>query len=219
MMKKKEYGVLGLGKFGMAVAKTLAENGNSVIVVDSDPERVDEIADSVTCAMVADIADPHVLDGLGLHNLDCVIIGVSTNMQISIMATLLVKEKGAPFVVVKAENEIHKHILEKIGADKIVFPEGEMGVRLARNLMGGAFVDLVELSSEFSMVEMPVPIMWIGKSLRDLDIRSTYGLNIIGIKTGEKLEVNLDPNIPMNGDMGLVLVGKNSDLKKIGVDA
>ena len=169
--------------------------------------------------MVADIADPHVLDGLGLHNLDCVIIGVSTNMQISIMATLLVKEKGAPFVVVKAENEIHKHILEKIGADKIVFPEGEMGVRLARNLMGGAFVDLVELSSEFSMVEMPVPIMWIGKSLRDLDIRSTYGLNIIGIKTGEKLEVNLDPNIPMNGDMELVLVGKNSDLKKIGVDA
>lgn len=219
MLKKKEYGVLGLGKFGMAVAKTLAENGNSVIVVDSDPERVDEIADSVTCAMVADIADPHVLDGLGLHNLDCVIIGVSTNMQISIMATLLVKEKGAPFVVVKAENEIHKHILEKIGADKIVFPEGEMGVRLARNLMGGAFVDLVELSSEFSMVEMPVPIMWIGKSLRDLDIRSTYGLNIIGIKTGEKLEVNLDPNIPMNGDMGLVLVGKNSDFKKIGVDA
>ena len=218
-MKKKEYGVLGLGKFGMAVAKTLAENGNSVIVVDSDPERVDEIADSVTCAMVADIADPHVLDGLGLHNLDCVIIGVSTNMQTSIMATLLVKEKGAPFVVVKAENEIHKHILEKIGADKIVFPEGEMGVRLARNLMGGAFVDLVELSSEFSMVEMPVPIMWIGKSLRDLDIRSTYGLNIIGIKTGEKLEVNLDPNIPMNGDMELVLVGKNSDLKKIGVDA
>lgn len=219
MMKKKEYGVLGLGKFGMAVAKTLAENGNSVIVVDSDQERVDEIADSVTCAMVADIADPHVLDGLGLHNLDCVIIGVSTNMQISIMATLLVKEKGAPFVVVKAENEIHKHILEKIGADKIVFPEGEMGVRLARNLMGGAFVDLVELSSEFSMVEMPVPIMWIGKSLRDLDIRSTYGLNIIGIKTGEKLEVNLDPNIPLNGDMELVLVGKNSDLKKIGVDA
>ena len=219
MMKKKEYGVLGLGKFGMAVAKTLAENGNSVIAVDSDPDRVDEIADYVTCAMVADIADSHVLDGLGLHNLDCVIIGVSTNMQISIMATLLVKEKGAPFVVVKAENEIHKHILEKIGADKIVFPEGEMGIRLARNLMGGEFVDLVELSSEFSMVEMPVPTMWIGKSLRDLDIRSNYGLNIIGIKIGEKLEVNLDPNAPMNENMILVLVGKNSDFTKIGVDA
>ena len=89
-----------------------------MIAVDLDPDTVDEIADIVTCAMVADISDPHVLDTLGLHNLDCVIVGVSTNMQVSIMATLLAKEKGAPFVVAKAENEIHKHILEKIGADK-----------------------------------------------------------------------------------------------------
>ena len=137
MMKKKEYGVLGLGKFGMAVAKTLAENGNSVIVVDSDQERVDEIADSVTCAMVADIADPHVLDGLGLHNLDCVIIGVSTNMQISIMATLLVKEKGAPFVVVKAENEIHKHILEKIGADKKMNRADRIAILAMKDILEG----------------------------------------------------------------------------------
>lgn len=218
-MSKKEYGVLGLGKFGTAVAKTLAENGNSVIAVDLDPDAVDEIADIVTCAMVADISDPHVLDTLGLHNLDCVIVGVSTNMQVSIMATLLAKEKGAPFVVAKAENEIHKHILEKIGADKIVFPEGEMGARLARNLMGGEFVDLVELSKEFSMVEMPVPQIWLGRSLRELDVRSRYGLNIIGIKVGEDLEVNLDPDKPMNDKMILVIVGKNQDFSKIGVDA
>ena len=218
-MKKREYGVLGLGKFGTAVARTLAENGNSVIAVDLDPDCVDEIADSVTCAMVGDISDPRVLDTLGLHNLDCVIVGVSTNMQVSIMATLLAKEKGAPFVVAKAENEIHKHILEKIGADKIVFPEGEMGVRLARNLMGGEFVDLVELSKEFSMVEMPVPDAWIGKSLRELNVREKYGLNIIGIKTGDDLEVNLNPDAPMNTHMILVIVGKNSDFTKIGVDA
>ena len=218
-MKKKEYGVLGLGKFGTAVARTLAENGNSVIAVDLDSDCVNEIADSVTCAMVGDISDPHVLDTLGLHNLDCVIVGVSTNMQVSIMATLLAKEKGAPFVVAKAENEIHKHILEKIGADKIVFPEGEMGVRLARNLMGGEFVDLVELSKEFSMVEMPVPDTWIDKSLRELNVRGKYGLNIIGIKTGEDLEVNLNPDTPMNKHMVLVIVGKNSDFTKIGVDA
>lgn len=217
-MHKKEYGVLGLGKFGTAVAKTLAENGNSVIAVDMDPDAVDEIADIVTCAMVADISDPHVIDTLGLHNLDCVIVGVSTNMQVSIMATLLAKEKGAPFVVAKAENEIHKHILEKIGADKIVFPEGEMGVRLARNLMGGEFVDLVELSKEFSMVEMPVPKQWIGKSVRELNVRGNYGLNIIGIKTGENLEVNLNPDEKMNEKMVLVIVGKNNDFSKIGVD-
>ena len=217
-MHKKEYGVLGLGKFGTAVARTLAENGNSVIAVDMDSDVVDEIADVVTCAMVADISDPHVLDTLGLHNLDCVIIGVSTNMQVSIMATLLAKEKGVPFVVAKAENEIHKHILEKIGADKIVFPEGEMGVRLAKNLMGGEFVDLVELSKEFSMVEMPMPKQWIGKSIRELNVRSRYGLNIIGIKTGENLEVKMNPDEKMDEKMILVIVGKNSDLSKIGVD-
>ena len=217
-MHKKEYGVLGLGKFGTAVARTLAENGNSVIAVDMDSDVVDEIADVVTCAMVADISDPHVLDTLGLHNLDCVIIGVSTNMQVSIMATLLAKEKGVPFVVAKAENEIHKHILEKIGADKIVFPEGEMGVHLARNLMGGEFVDLVELSKEFSMVEMPVPKMWLGKSIRQLNVRGNYGVNIIGIMKGEYIEVNMDLEEPLDEKMILVIVGKNSDFTKIGVD-
>ena len=180
-MRKKEYGVFGLGKFGMAVAVALAESGNSVIAVDMDPDRVDAAAETVTCAVVADVTEPDVLDNLGISNLDCVIIGVSTNMQASIMATILTKEKGVRFVVAKAENEIHKHILEKVGADKIVFPEAEMGTRLARNLMGGEFVDLVELSKEFSMVEMPVPEAWIGKSLRELDVRGSYGLNIIGV--------------------------------------
>lgn len=218
-MSKKEYGVLGLGKFGMAVAVTLAESGNSVIAVDMDPDRVDEAAQIVTCAMVADVTNPEVLDNLGIRNLDCVIIGVSTNMQASIMATILTKEKGVRFVVAKAENEIHKHILEKVGADKIVFPEAEMGTRLARNLMGGEFVDLVELSKEFSMVEMPVPEAWIGKSLRQLDVRGTYGLNIIGVKRGDNLKVNLNPENPMEKEMTLVIVGKNSDFAKIGVEA
>lgn len=217
-MRKKEYGVFGLGKFGMAVAVALAESGNSVIAVDMDPDRVDAAAETVTCAVVADVTEPDVLDNLGISNLDCVIIGVSTNMQASIMATILTKEKGVRFVVAKAENEIHKHILEKVGADKIVFPEAEMGTRLARNLMGDEFVDLVELSKEFSMVEMPVPEAWIGKSLRELDVRGSYGLNIIGVKRGDNLKVNLNPENPMEKEMTLVIVGKNVDLAKIGVE-
>lgn len=217
-MRKKEYGVFGLGKFGMAVAVALAESGNSVIAVDMDPDRVDAAAETVTCAVVADVTEPDVLDNLGISNLDCVIIGVSTNMQASIMATILTKEKGVRFVVAKAANEIHKHILEKVGADKIVFPEAEMGTRLARNLMGGEFVDLVELSKEFSMVEMPVPEAWIGKSLRELDVRGSYGLNIIGVKRGDNLKVNLNPENPMEKEMTLVIVGKNVDLAKIGVE-
>ena len=217
-MRKKEYGVFGLGKFGMAVAVALAESGNSVIAVDMDPDRVDAAAETVTCAVLADVTEPDVLDNLGISNLDCVIIGVSTNMQASIMATILTKEKGVRFVVAKAENEIHKHILEKVGADKIVFPEAEMGTRLARNLMGGEFVDLVELSKEVSMVEMPVPEIWIGKSLRELDVRGSYGLNIIGVKRGDNLKVNLNPENPMEKEMTLVIVGKNVDLAKIGVE-
>ena len=217
-MKKKEYGVFGLGKFGMAVALRLAEAGNSVVAVDSDPDRIDEIANSVTCAMVADIADPDVLENLGISNLDCVVVGVSTDMQASIMATIIAKEKGVPFIVSKAENEMHKHILEKVGADKIVFPEAEMGGRVARNLMGGDFVDLVALSSEFSMVEMPVPEGWIGKGLRELDVRGTYGLNIIGVKHGEVLEVNMNPENPLEKEMTLVIVGKNVNLAKVGVE-
>ena len=134
------------------------------------------------------------------------------------MATILTKEKGVGFVVAKAENEIHKHILEKVGADKIVFPEAEMGTRLARNLMGGEFIDLVELSKEFSMVEMPVPEAWIGRSLRELDVRGSYGLNIIGVKRGDDLKVNLNPENPMEKEMTLVIVGKNVDLAKIGVE-
>lgn len=217
-MKKKEYGVFGLGKFGMAVAVRLAEAGNSVLAVDSDPDRIDEIANIVTYAMVADISDPDVLENLGISNLDCAVVGVSTDMQASIMATIIAKEKGVPFVVSKAENEMHKHILEKVGADKIIFPEAEMGGRVARNLMGGDFVDLVELSKEFSMVEMPVPDDWVGKSLRALDVRGTYGLNIIGVKHGEALEVNPNPDYPMEKDMTLVIVGKNVNLSKVGVE-
>ena len=215
-MNKKEYGVLGLGKFGTSVAVHLAEAGNSVIAVDLNPDRVDEISDIVTCAMVADISDPDVLENLGISNLDCVIIGVSTNMQVSIMATILSKEMGAGFIVAKAENEIHKHILEKVGADTIVFPEAEMGGRLAQNLMGGGFIDLVELSREFSMVEIVVRNGWIGKTLRELDVRGNYGANVIGLKEGADLTVNINPDTPLKKGMTMVIVGRNEELEKLG---
>ncbi|MDD3222999.1 MAG: TrkA family potassium uptake protein [Clostridia bacterium] len=217
-MNKKEYGVFGLGKFGTSVAVTLAEAGNSVIAVDANPDRIDEIANVVTCAMVADVTDPDVLDNLGISNLDCVIVGVSTNMQASIMATIFAKEKKVPFIISKAENEIHKHILEKVGADKVVFPEAEMGGRLARNLMGGDFVDLVELSKEFSMVEIQPRSEWLGKGLRELNVRENYGLNVIGIKQNDELTVDMKPDAPLEKGMTLVIVGKNDDLVKVGVE-
>ena len=217
-MKKKEYGVFGLGKFGMAVALRLAEAGNSVVAVDSDPDRIDEIANSVTCAMVADIADPDVLENLGISNLDCVVVGFPPICRPALWRRSLRKKKGCLSLFQKRKMRCTSTFWKKVGADKIVFPEAEMGGRVARNLMGGDFVDLVELSSEFSMVEMPVPEGWIGKGLRELDVRGTYGLNIIGVKHGEVLEVNMNPENPLEKEMTLVIVGKNVNLAKVGVE-
>lgn len=216
-MDKKEYGVFGLGKFGATVALTLSGAGYEVVAVDSNEERVDAVADYVTSAMVADVTNPEVLENMGISNLDCVIIAISKDMEASVMTTLLAKEKGVPVVVAKAENTIHKRILEKVGADMIVFPERDMGARLAKNLMGGEFIDLVELSSEFSLVEVAVRKEWVGKSLRQLDMRNRYGLNIIGVKHQETLEVNLSSDTPLEADMILVIVGKNDDLRRLGI--
>ena len=216
-MDKKEYGVFGLGKFGATVALTLSGAGYEVVAVDSNEERVDAVADYVTSAMVADVTNPEVLENMGISNLDCVIIAISKDMEASLMTTLLAKEKGVPVVVAKAENTIHKRILEKVGADMIVFPERDMGARLAKNLMGGEFIDLVELSSEFSLVEVAVRKEWVGKSLRQLDMRNRYGLNIIGGKHQETLEVNLSSDAPLKADMILVIVGKNDDLRRLGI--
>ncbi len=216
-MDKKEYGVFGLGKFGATVALTLSGAGYEVVAVDSNEERVDAVADYVTSAMVADVTNPEVLENMGISNLDCVIIAISKDMEASVMTTLLAKEKGVPVVVAKAENTIHKRILEKVGADMIVFPERDMGARLAKNLMGGEFIDLVELSSEFSLVEVAVRKEWVGKSLRQLDMRNRYGLNIIGVKHQETLEVNLSSDAPLKADMILVIVGKNDDLRRLGI--
>ena len=216
-MDKKEYGVFGLGKFGATVALTLSGAGYEVVAVDSNEERVDAVADYVTSAMVADVTNPEVLENMGISNLDCVIIAISKDMEASVMTTLLAKEKGVPVVVAKAENTIHKRILEKVGADMIVFPERDMGARLAKNLMGGEFIDLVEMSSEFSLVEVAVRKEWVGKSLRQLDMRNRYGLNIIGVKHQETLEVNLSSDAPLEADMILVIVGKNDDLRRLGI--
>lgn len=216
-MDKKEYGVFGLGKFGSTVAVTLSKAGYEVIAVDSSEERVDAVADQVASTYVADVTDPNVLENMGISNLDYVIVAISRNMEASVMTTLLAKEKGVPTVIAKAENGIHKRILEKVGADMIVFPERDMGSRLAKSLMGGGFTDLVELSSEFSLVEVPIRKDWIGKSLRQLDIRNKYGLNIIGVKWGDNLEVNLDPDASLKADTILVMVGRNNDLRRLGI--
>ena len=212
---KKQYAVFGLGSFGESVAIALQGLGCEVIVVDDDMERIEDIANSVSYAMKADFGDPDVVRSLGTKNLDGVVVAVADNMEASIMATLVCKEIGVPYVISKAKNDLHATVLKKIGADAIIFPEKEMGVRLAKNLMSANFADWIALSPDYSLVETVIPRGWIGKSLQDLDVRRKYGINVVGIKVGDDVEVNPNPEKALEDGMVMILVGANKDLENI----
>lgn len=212
---KKQYAVFGLGSFGESVALTLQRLGCEVVAVDNDMERVEEIANSVSYAMKADMEDPDMIRSLGTRNLDGVVIAVADNMEASVMATLVAKEIGVPYVLAKAKNELHAQILKKIGADAVIFPEQEMGKRIARNLVSESFADWIALSSEYSIMEIPAPKKWIGKSLTELDVRRLYDVNVVGIKEMEDVQVNPDPEKPLKEGTVLILVGANTALEKV----
>ena len=214
-MKEKSYAVIGLGQFGMSVAETLAESDCDVLAIDAREENIQEIADKVTSAVRADVREPEVLRALGEQNVDVAVIAVAENMEASIMATMQAKELGVPYVLAKAMNALHGKILEKIGADRVIYPEQSMGLRVARNLMSGGFLDVFELSTEFSMAEFPVPTEWIGKSLQELQLRESHDINIIAIKVGDDVEINLDPVKPLEADWHLMAIGKNKVLERL----
>ena len=214
-MKEKSYAVIGLGQFGMSVAETLAESDCDVLAIDAREENIQEIADKVTYAVRADVREPEVLRTLGVQNVDVAVIAVAENMEASIMATMQAKELGVPYVLAKAMNALHGKILEKIGADRVIYPEQSMGLRVARNLMSGGFLDVFELSTEFSMAEFPVPMEWVGKSLQELQLRESHDINIIAIKVGDDVEINLDPVKPLEADWHLMAIGKNKVLERL----
>ncbi len=214
-MAKKEFVVFGLGRFGTSVATTLAESGCEVLAVDADEDKVHEIADFVTYAVKADITDGDALASLGIGNFDGAIVAIGKNLEASVMATILVKELGVPYVLAKAQNEIHSKVLKKVGADMVVFPEKETGIRIANNLIMGNFFDAVELSSTFSMMELDAPDEWIGKSLRELNLRAKDKINVIAIKRSDVLDINPDADMPINRNDVLVVIGKNEQLNRL----
>lgn len=213
---KKQYAVLGLGNFGTSVAITLQNLGCDVVVADDSMERIQSIADSVSYAVKGNITDKELIKSIGAKNLDGVVIAVSERMESSIMATMLVKEEGVPYVLAKAQNEMHAAILRKIGADAIVYPEREMGAKVAKNLVSADFADWLTLSPDCSVVETAIPKKWIGKSLRELDVRNRHDVSVVGYMQNDKTEVNPDPNMPLESDMILILIGRNEALKEFG---
>lgn len=213
-MIRKSFAVFGLGKFGYSIAETLADAGCEVMAVDIDDEKIQSIADSVTYAMRADITEQGVLESLGISNIDVAIIALSENMEASIIATIFAKEAGVSYVLAKATNQLHGQILRKVGADDVVFPEWAMGARVAKNLVSGGFLDFFELSSKFSMAELAVPQEWDGKTLVELDLRNRFKINVIGIMSGDEVEVHINPDAPLKEGETLMLVGDNESLVK-----
>lgn len=215
MSINKTYAVFGLGRYGTSVAKELVANGAEVIAVDIDESRINDLITTVPVCKCADITDPEVISRLGISNVDTVIISMATNLEASVMATILCKEAGVPNVIVKCGSEINRRILTKVGADKVILPESESGVRLAKNLLSSGFVDIIELSKGISMVELEVKDSWTGKSLIDLDLRKKYDINVVAIKHGDSLSVSVDPKLPLSKDMKLVVIADTSKLSKL----
>lgn len=212
---KKQFAVFGLGSFGESVAVTLQQLGCEVVAVDNHMEHVQEISEQVSYAIKADAGDPEVIKSLGTRNLDGVVVAVADDMEASVMATLVSKEIGVPYVIAKAKNELHATILKKIGADAVIFPEMEMGVRVAKTLMSSNFADWIALSPDYSIIEIGTPKEWIGKSLQQLNVRRSHDVNVVGIKMGEDVEVNPDPERVLQEDMTLIIIGSNYALEKI----
>ena len=221
----RQFAVIGLGRFGKSVATTLAEKGYQVLAIDSRESIVQGVSDMVTQAVCLDATDEKALRTVGIDRVDVAIIGVGTDLQASIMITLNIKEIGIKEIVCKAVNEEHRKVLEKTGATKVIQPEREMGVRVANSLVSTSVIEHIELSSESSIVELIPPKEFMGKSLREIDVRAKYGVNVIAVKkkipsaskNTEDEIINVCPTAQdkiRKGDV-LVVLGTNESIEKL----
>jgi trk system potassium uptake protein TrkA len=215
MKNKKTYAVFGLGRYGTAVARELVDNGIEVIAVDINQTLVNDAAAYLPVCKCADVTDGEVISRLGIGNIDTVIICMAENLEASVMAVTLCKEAGVSTVIAKCGSEMHQKILMRVGADQVVFPEKESGIRLAKNLLSSGFIDMISLSKDVSMVEIDVRDEWCGKNLIELNLRKKYGFNIVAIKTGEKVNVNINPEMVLDAETTLIVIANTAKLGKL----
>ncbi len=212
----KTYLVVGLGRFGTAVALKLHELGNEVMVIDGRAEEVQKVSDRVTYAVVGDARDEEVLKSLGVRNLDCAIVAIGSDLAASILVTLNLKMLGVPQVICKAPNELHKRALEKIGADRVLIPEREMAVKLAQNLTSSSVLDYTELSRDCGIAEIRTPAPWVGKNLREIDVRAKFGVTVIALRKADgDLTVFIRPEYALEANDVLMILGGNDDLARV----
>lgn len=211
----KSFVVIGCGRFGQSVAKTLHKLGNEVLAIDKSLEAVQSISEYVTHSVQADVMDEGVLKELGISNFDVAVVSIGSNLEASIFATLIVKEMGVAKVVTKAQSELHGKLLTKIGADKIVFPERDMGIRVGHNLVSNNILDFIELSPDYGILEINALEAWENKSLSKLRLSAKYGINVMVIKKGDKVIVPPRAEDLIEKDDVLVVIGSTKDINKI----
>lgn len=215
MKVSKSYAVFGLGRYGYAVATELVNSGAEVLAIDMDQTTVNSAIADIPYCKCADVTDAEVIRRLGIANMDAVIVAMANHLEASVMAVMLCKEAGVNTVIAKGSDEMHCKVLSRVGADRVVFPESESGKRLAKNLLSSGFVDVVDLSDGVSIIELDVKPEWVGHSLIELDLRKKYSVNIIAIRCGEALRVDIDPKMPLTEDMNLVVITDSSKLSKL----
>lgn len=211
----KQIIVIGCGRFGTSVAKTLTKLGHDVMIIDNDPETVRELSEYVTHAVQMDAMDEASYKSIGIKNFDVAVVTIGSNIQASIMATVIAKDMGVPIVIAKAQNEIHGKVLSKIGADKVIYPERDMGIRVAYNIATPNILDIIEFSPDYSIIETVALKDWVGKTLKELRLSLTYGITVIAIKTGVTINISPLADDVIRKDDIIVVLGNNDNLKKI----
>ena len=211
----KSYIVVGLGRFGQSLARQLCMLGAEVLAMDIRPELVQQVANDVTHAVVGDAQDKEVLRALGVRNLDCAVIAIGDNLAASVLTAMNLKELGVPYVVCKAHDETHRKVLEKMGVDRVMIPEQEHAQRLARSLYCHNVLDYIELSEDYGILEVPAPKGWIGKTLKDLNVRAKLGVNIIAVESGKKTNVAPGADYAVQAGDVMVVLGDTYALEAV----
>jgi trk system potassium uptake protein TrkA len=214
----KSYLIIGLGRFGTAIAKELYRLRQEVMVIDVDKEEIQKISPFVTYAATGDAREEGVLQSVGVNNFDCVIVAVGSSVESSVMATVLLKELGAKYIIAKAQNQLHYKILEKVGADRVIFPEMDMGKKLAQRLVSDNVLDYIELSPDYSIAEIETPKAWTGKTLAEIGVRAKYSVSVIAMrKTDDRKKLLLSPGADNRLEAGqiLVMLGENKKIREL----
>ena len=215
MIMKKQFLIVGLGRFGSSLARTLVANGHEVLAVDRDAELVQDVTPYVTHAIQADCTDEAVLKELGASNFTHAIVAIGDDLQSSILTTLMLKELKIPHVIAKARDEMHGKVLRKIGADKIIYPERDMAMRLANQLSSNSIIDYIELSDEYNIVEMLASPAMHGLSLQKLNIRARFGCTILAIKTNDRMNVAPSAEDKIEAGNLLLLIGSLEQIRQL----